>query len=135
MAMVNGKIVGAKAKKLKKSISKSKSVEDKPVEKQKKEKTAPDSGKTTKVKKKEKAERPKKQDDLFRIAIGTNTFLSAELANDDAGNRVVAVRKWYNTKNDPELKPARGGFNMAKSSEIKILAVHLKNLAKALDES
>lgn len=150
MAMVNGKIVGAKAKKIKKTLSKVKPVEretEKPAKKKhpiqegwdefkgELAKTAKKSKKSEPVK--EKAKKTRKETsapELFRIAIGPNTFLSVDLANDDAGNRVVEVRKWYNTKKDSEIKPGRGGFNMqAKSSEIKLLAAKLKAIALELD--
>ncbi|QYW03093.1 hypothetical protein pEaSNUABM13_00134 [Erwinia phage pEa_SNUABM_13] len=137
MAMVNGKIVGAKAKKIKKTLSKVK-----PVERETEKPAKGELAKTVKKTKKsepvkEKAKKTRKETsapELFRIAIGPNTFLSVDLANDDAGNRVVEVRKWYNTKKDSEIKPGRGGFNMqAKSSEIKLLAAKLKAIALELD--
>lgn len=135
MAMVNGKIVGTKAKKIKDSLKKKR---DKPLAKQAAELKAP---KEKKAKKEEKPQKAKKktrvetsEPEMFRIQIGPHSFLSVDLANDDAGNRVVEVRKWYNTKNDSEIKPGRGGFNMqAKSADIKLLAAKLKAIAIELD--
>lgn len=135
MAMVNGKIVGTKAKKIKDSLKKK---HDKPLAKQAAELKAP---KEKKAKKEEKPQKAKKktrvetsEPEMFRIQIGPHSFLSVDLANDDAGNRVVEVRKWYNTKNDSEIKPGRGGFNMqAKSADIKLLAAKLKAIAIELD--
>ena len=137
MAMVNGKIVGAKAKKIKDSLKKKKK-HDKPLAEQAAELKA---AKAKKPKKEEKPVKAKKktrvetsEPELFRIQIGPHGFLSVDLANDDAGNRVVEVRKWYNTKNDSEIKPGRGGFNMqAKSADIKLLAAKLKAIALELD--
>lgn len=131
MAMVNGKIVGAKAKKIKDSLKK----KSKPLAEQAAELKA------VKAKKEEKPQKAKKktrvetsEPELFRIQIGAHGFLSVDLVNDDAGNRVVEVRKWYNTKNDSEIKPGRGGFNMqAKSADIKLLAAKLKAIAIELD--
>lgn len=136
MAMVNGKIVGTKAKKIKDSLKKKK--HDKPLVDKAAEKKA------SKVKKPKKEEKPQKvkkktrvetsEPEMFRIQIGPHSYLSVDLANDDAGNRVVEVRKWYNTKNDSEIKPGRGGFNMqAKSADIKLLAAKLKAIAIELD--
>ncbi|QZE58004.1 hypothetical protein MPK70_gp128 [Erwinia phage pEa_SNUABM_33] len=136
MAMVNGKIVGTKAKKIKDSLKKKK--HDKPLVEKAAEKKA------SKVKKPKKEEKPQKikkktrvetsEPEMFRIQIGPHSYLSVDLANDDAGNRVVEVRKWYNTKNDSEIKPGRGGFNMqAKSADIKLLAAKLKAIAIELD--
>ena len=135
MAMVNGKIVGTIAKKIKDSLKKKR---DKPLAKQAAELKAP---KEKKAKKEEKPQKAKKktrvetsEPEMFRIQIGPHSFLSVDLANDDAGNRVVEVRKWYNTKNDSEIKPGRGGFNMqAKSADIKLLAAKLKAIAIELD--
>ncbi|UAW53241.1 hypothetical protein pEaSNUABM30_00123 [Erwinia phage pEa_SNUABM_30] len=134
MAMVNGKIVGAKAKKIKDSLKK----KSKPLAEQAAELKAV---KAKKAKKEEKPQKAKKktrvetsEPELFRIQIGAHGFLSVDLVNDDAGNRVVEVRKWYNTKNDSEIKPGRGGFNMqAKSADIKLLAAKLKAIAIELD--
>ena len=136
MAMVNGKIVGAKAKKIKDSLKKSKKTEklsEKDAElKRPKEKKAKKEDKPVKAKKKTRVETS--EPELFRIQIGPHGFLSVDLANDDAGNRVVEVRKWYNTKNDSEIKPGRGGFNMqAKSADLKLLAARLKAIAIELD--
>ena len=136
MAMVNGKIVGVKAKKIKDSLKKSKKSEklsEKDAElKRPKEKKAKKEEKPAKAKKKTRVETS--EPELFRIQIGPHGFLSVDLANDDAGNRVVEVRKWYNTKNDSEIKPGRGGFNMqAKSADIKLLAAKLKAIAIELD--
>ncbi|AWY08402.1 hypothetical protein HOT49_gp128 [Erwinia phage vB_EamM_Alexandra] len=151
MAMVNGKIVGETAKKIKRALKRDKPLAEQAAElkrvKEKKAKKAdkPLTGKDAelkrpKEKKKAKAEEPKKtrketsEPELFRIQIGPHGFLSVDLADDDAGNRVVEVRKWYNTKNDSEIKPGRGGFNMqAKSSELKLLAAKLKAIAIELD--
>lgn len=136
MAMVNGKIVGTKAKKIKDSLKKKK--RDKPLAEQaaelkaSKEKKAKKEEKPVKAKKKTRVETS--EPEMFRIQIGPHSFLSVDLANDDAGNRVVEVRKWYNTKNDSEIKPGRGGFNMqAKSADIKLLAAKLKAIAIELD--
>lgn len=136
MAMVNGKIVGAKAKKIKDSLKKSKKTEklsEKDAElKRPKEKKVKKEEKPVKAKKKTRVETS--EPELFRIQIGPHGFLSVDLANDDAGNRVVEVRKWYNTKNDSEIKPGRGGFNMqAKSADLKLLAARLKAIAIELD--
>lgn len=136
MAMVNGKIVGAKAKKIKDSLKKSKKTEklsEKDAElKRPKEKKAKKEEKPVEAKKKTRVETS--EPELFRIQIGPHGFLSVDLANDDAGNRVVEVRKWYNTKNDSEIKPGRGGFNMqAKSADLKLLAARLKAIAIELD--
>ena len=138
MAMVNGKVVGSKAKKIKKTLK-----HDRPlVETKAKKKAKPEPEQELKrPKKKAKTEEPKKKTrketsapELFRIQIGPHGFLSVDLANDDVGNRVVEVRKWYNTKNDSEIKPGRGGFNIqAKSSELKLLAAKLKAIAIELD--
>lgn len=151
MAMVNGKVVGAKAKKIKKTLKHDKPLAEQAAElKRVKEKKAKKADKTLTGKdaelkrpkeKKVKAEEPKKktrketsEPELFRIQIGPHGFLSVDLANDDVGNRVVEVRKWYNTKNDSEIKPGRGGFNIqAKSSELKLLAAKLKAIAIELD--
>ena len=134
MAMVNGKIVGAKAKKIKDSLKKSKKTEklsEKDAElKRPKEKKAKKEDKPVKAKKKTRVETS--EPELFRIQIGPHGFLSVDLANDDAGNRVVEVRKWYN--NDSEIKPGRGGFKMqAKSADLKLLAARLKAIAIELD--
>ncbi|QZE56325.1 hypothetical protein pEaSNUABM40_00129 [Erwinia phage pEa_SNUABM_40] len=143
MAMVNGKIVGAKAKKIKDSVEK-KRKHDKPLSEREAELKRP---KEKKAKKKDKSEmkaesseKKKKtrketsEPETFRIQIGPHSFLSVDLANDDAGNRVVEVRKWYNTQKDSEIKPGRGGFNMqAKSADIKLLAAKLKAIAIELD--
>lgn len=149
MAMVNGKIVGTKAKeKIKKALKRSKplkeTVEAREQEETKKpKKNAIREGwdkfketelKQPKQKKSKKTRKETSEPELFRIQIGAHSFLSAELSKDDAGSPVVAVRKWYNTKNDPEIKPAKGGFNMqAKSSEIKLLAAQLKAIAIEID--
>lgn len=148
MAMVNGKIVGTKAKKIKDSLKKKK--HDKPLVEKAAEKKAKnpvregwEEFKNTELKR-PKEEKPKKakkktrvetsEPEMFRIQIGPHSYLSVDLANDDAGNRVVEVRKWYNTKNDSEIKPGRGGFNMqAKSADIKLLAAKLKAIAIELD--
>ncbi|QZE57336.1 hypothetical protein MPK71_gp127 [Erwinia phage pEa_SNUABM_1] len=151
MAMVNGKIVGVKAKKIKDSLKKKK--RDKPLDEQAAELKAAKAKKAKKnpvregwdnFKKDLKEEKPQKakkktrketsEPEMFRIQIGAHGFLSVDLATDDAGNRVVEVRKWYNTKNDSEIKPGRGGFNMqAKSADIKLLAAKLKAIAIELD--
>ncbi|AXG67169.1 hypothetical protein HOU09_gp125 [Dickeya phage vB_DsoM_AD1] len=141
MAMVNGKIVGTKAKKIKDSLKKKKK-HDKPLAEQAAELKASKEKKVEKkAKKEEKPQKAKKktrvetsEPEMFRIQIGPHSFLSVDLANDDAGNRIVEVRKWYNTKNDSEIKPGRGGFNMqAKSADIKLLAAKLKAIAIELD--
>lgn len=132
MAMVNGKIVGSSAKKVKKTLSKIKAKsaeESKPVEKKKK----PIEKKTSA---KKKTRKETSEPETFRIQIGPNSFLSVDLAKDDKGEQVVAVRKWYNTKNDPEIKPGRGGFNIQpKSPELKLLALRLRDIARVIDES
>lgn len=137
MAMVNGKIVGAKAKKIKDSLKKKKK-HDKPLAEQAAELKAAGAKKPKKeekpVKAKKKTRVETSEPEMFRIQIGAHGFLSVDLATDDAGNRVVEVRKWYNTKNDSEIKPGRGGFNMqAKSADIKLLAAKLKAIAIELD--
>lgn len=135
MAMVNGKIVGVKAKKIKDSLKKKR---DKPLAEQAAELKAAKAKKPKKeekpVKAKKKTRKETSEPEMFRIQIGAHGFLSVDLATDDAGNRVVEVRKWYNTKNDSEIKPGRGGFNMqAKSADIKLLAAKLKAIAIELD--
>jgi len=89
MAMVNGKIVGAKAKKIKDSLKKkSKPLTEKDTElKRPKEKKAKKEEKPQKAKKKTRVETS--EPELFRIQIGAHGFLSVDLVNDDAGNRVV----------------------------------------------
>lgn len=149
MAMVNGKIVGAKAKKIKDTLKKTPKVLSekdtelkRPKEKKSKKNTIREGWEDFKKEIVEEAPAKKKKKtcvetsapELFRVQIGPHGFLSVDLANDDAGNRVVEVRKWYNTKNDSEIKPGRGGFNMqAKSSELKLLAAKLKAIAIELD--
>lgn len=136
MAMVNGKIVGTKAKKIKDSLKKKK--HDKPLSERAAELKAPKAKKAEAEEKPQKAKKKTRvetsEPEMFRIQIGPHSYLSVDLANDDAGNRVVEVRKWYNTKNDSEIKPGRGGFNMqAKSADIKLLAAKLKAIAIELD--
>lgn len=145
MAMVNGKIVGAKAKKIKKTLKRSKPLVETVNEAKAKAKAeAPEIKKPKKkkakeeVKSKDKKETRKETSDqeIFRVPIGPHSFLSVDLADDDKGNQVVAVRKWYNTQKDPEIKQGRGGFNIQpKSSELKLLAARLRDIARAIDES
>ncbi|QZE59033.1 hypothetical protein MPK64_gp130 [Erwinia phage pEa_SNUABM_16] len=144
MAMVNGKIVGEKAKKIKRTLKRDKPLAEqaeelKRVKAKKAKKSEKPAGKDTELKrpKQKKVKETRKETsepEVFRIQIGEHSFLSVGLVGDDAGNRVVAVRKWYNTKNDSEIKPGRGGFNIQpKSSEIKLLAAKLKAIAIELD--
>ncbi|UAW96617.1 hypothetical protein pEaSNUABM22_00130 [Erwinia phage pEa_SNUABM_22] len=144
MAMVNGKIVGEKAKKIKRTLKRDKPLAEqaeelKRVKAKKAKKSEKPAGKNTELKrpKQKKVKETRKETsepEVFRIQIGEHSFLSVDLVGDDAGNRVVAVRKWYNTKNDSEIKPGRGGFNIQpKSSEIKLLAAKLKAIAIELD--
>lgn len=117
MAVVNGRIKIKKvAKSDKKEVVKKKSKAD------------------VREPKAEKKQRPAPAADVFRIATGEHGFLSVDLVEDEAGQKVIAFRKWFNTKKDAEIKPARGGFNMQpKASELKILAKRLRDLAQELD--
>ncbi|ARW58766.1 hypothetical protein HOS33_gp126 [Erwinia phage vB_EamM_Y3] len=141
MAMVNGKIVGSKAKKIKKTLKRDKPVEkasdDTEIKKPKKKKVKAEKPAVSKEKpsKEKKVTRKETSEPVpFRIKTGEHGWLSVELSTDDKGSPVVAFRKWYNTKKDAEIKPARGGFNMpADSAELKILSVQLKNLAREID--
>lgn len=145
MAMVNGKVVGAKAKKIKKTLKHSKPLVETVNEAKAKAKAKVEDTELKKPKKKkvkEVAEKPKKtrketsEPEIFRVPIGEHSFISVDLAEDDKGNQVVAVRKWYNTQKDPEIKQGRGGFNIQpKSSELKLLAARLRDIARAIDES
>lgn len=140
MAMVNGKIVGTKAKKIKKALKLDKPKEEAEPKKKakvsKKEKNPIKEDKTTKTKKTKKTRKETSEPEIFRIQIGPNTFLSVDLDESDKGEQIVAVRKWYNTQKDPEIKQARGGFNMQpKSSELKLLATRLRDIARVIDES
>lgn len=135
MAMVNGKIVGEKAKRIKKHLK-----HDKPLVEKKKDLTKQAAELKAVKAKKVKEEKPKKtrvetsEPEQFRIQIGGHSFLSVDLAMNDAGSPVVEVRKWYNTQKDPEIKPGKGGFNMqASPADIKLLAAKLKAIAIELE--
>lgn len=145
MAMVNGKIVGSGAKKIKKALKHDKPLVEKAAEKKAKnpvrdgweefkntELKRPNEEKPKKAKKKTRVETS--EPEMFRIQIGQHSYLSVELTNDDNGSPVVAVRKWYNTKNDSTIKPGRGGFNIQpKASELKLLAAKLKAIALEIE--
>lgn len=143
MAMVNGKVVGAKAKKIKKTLKRDKPLVETKTKKKSKPKSEQDYELKRPKEKKVKEEKPAKktrketsEPEVFRIQIGPHSFLSVDLAEDDKGEQVVAVRKWYNTQKDSEIKPGRGGFNMQpKSSELKLFATRLRDIARVIDES
>ncbi|AQT28605.1 hypothetical protein YOLOSWAG_124 [Erwinia phage vB_EamM_Yoloswag] len=131
MVMKNGKIIIKRKRDAETEVKKKKS--SKPVEvvadkpKKKKAKAEPEKKKKTRQETSEPA--------AGYIRLGEHSFLTVELAEDDRGKSIVAIRKFYSTKNDPEKKPARGGFNMEpSSSELKILAGLLRQIAKEIDE-
>lgn len=129
MVMKNGKIVGLKKKKVE-------AVLDNP--RPKKPKTD-QPAKAEKVKAKGKTAKPaqsksRSEPEAGYLKLGEHGYLTVSLTEDDGGNKVVAFRKFYTTKNDSEKKPARGGFNMqASSAELKILAAQLRQIAKEID--
>lgn len=137
MVMKNGKIVGLKKKKLEAVLDNPKpkkpktelKVKDK---KPKAEKSKPEKSKPEKSKAKTRKETSEPESGYLKL--GEHGYLTVALTEDDGGNKVVAFRKFYTTKNDSEKKPARGGFNMqASSAELKILATQLRQFAKEID--
>ncbi|AXG67488.1 hypothetical protein JA33_114 [Dickeya phage vB_DsoM_JA33] len=117
MPIVNGKIVRSKSKT-------KKVVEDKPKSKTKKKvsekkKNIIQEGFDT-FKKEAKIEKPKKSKKKSKedfIRTGENSAIKIE-TSEFYGKEVVAIRKMYCTKADPEMKIGKGGFNLPADREV-----------------
>ena len=132
MVMKNGKIVGLKKKKVEAVLDNPKPKMPK-LDKAKKVKADSEDVKP-KTKKAKKTPSKTSEPEPGYLKLGEHGYLTVALTEDDGGNKVVAFRKFYTTKNDSEKKPARGGFNMqASSAELKILAAQLRQIAKEID--
>lgn len=132
MVMKNGKIVGLKKKKVEAVLDNPKPKKPKTELKVKDKKPKAEKSKPEKSKAKTRKETSEPEPGYLKL--GEHGYLTVALTEDDGGNKVVAFRKFYTTKNDSEKKPARGGFNMqASSAELKILAAQLRQFAKEID--
>jgi len=136
MPIVNGKIIRDKPKKKKGLIEEQKEkatkrLRDKALGKKEKEPK-----KVSKLLKAEKEEKPKKKkskskDEDF-IRTGDNSGLRIELSEYN-GKQVVAVRKLYCTKADPEMKVGSGGFNLPQDKKVlKALITQLQEVCDSL---
>lgn len=136
MPIVNGKIIRDKPKKKKGVIEEQKEkatkrLRDKALGKKEKEPK-----KVSKLLKVEKEEKPKKKkskkpsEDFIRT--GDNSGLRIELSEYN-GKDVVAVRKLYCTKADPEMKVGSGGFNLPQDKKVlKALIAQLQDVCDSL---
>lgn len=123
MPIVNGKIVRSKSKT-------KKVVEDEPKVKSKTKKKVAEKKKNIiqegfdKFKKEAKIEKPKKSEKKSKkkskedfIRTGENSAIKIE-TSEFYGKEVVAIRKMYCTKADPEMKIGKGGFNLPADKEV-----------------
>lgn len=136
MPIVNGKIIRDKPKKKKGVIEEQKEkatkrLRDKALGKKEKEPK-----KVSKLLKVDKEEKPKKKkskkpsEDFIRT--GDNSGLRIELSEYN-GKDVVAVRKLYCTKADPEMKVGSGGFNLPQDKKVlKALIAQLQDVCDSL---
>lgn len=140
MPIVNGKIVRDKPKKKKGVIEEQKEkatkrLRDKALGKEeKKKKPNKIQEGFEKFKKEQGIEKPKKKkskskDEDF-IRTGDNSGLRIELSEYN-GKDVVAVRKLYCTKADPEMKVGSGGFNLP--TDKKVLKALISSLQEVCD--
>ncbi len=124
MPIVNGKIVRSKTK-TKKVVEDETKVKSKTKKKVlEKEKKNPIQKGYDDLKKDVKADKPKKSEKKAKkkskedfIRTGPMAGLQIEQSEYN-GNQVVAVRKMYCTKNDPEMKVGKGGFNLPFDADV-----------------
>lgn len=137
MPIVNGKIIRDKPKKKKGIIEEQKEKATKRLRDKalgKKEKEPKKVSKLLKVEKEEKPKKSKKSkkpsEDFIRT--GDNSGLRIELSEYN-GKDVVAVRKLYCTKADPEMKVGSGGFNLPQDKKVlKALIAQLQDVCDSL---
>lgn len=139
MPIVNGKIIRDKPKKKKGVIEEQKEkatkrLRDKALGKKEKKPNPIKEG-FEKFKKENLIEKPKKSkkkssEDFIRT--GDNSGLRIELSEYN-GKKVVAVRKLYCTKADPEMKVGSGGFNLPQDKKVlKALIAQLQEVCDSL---
>jgi len=122
MPIVNGKIVRSKtSKKVVKDEPKVKS-KKKSSEKEKKnpiKKGYDDLEKDVKASKPKKSEKKAKKKSPKEDFIRTGAMAGLQIEQSEYnGDQVVAVRKMYCTKNDPEMKIGKGGFNLPLDADV-----------------
>lgn len=135
MPIVNGKIIRDKPKKKKGVIEEQKEKATKRLRDKalgKKEKEPKKVSKLLKVEKEEKPKKSKKKSSEDFIRTGDNSGLRIELSEYN-GKQVVAVRKLYCTKADPEMKVGSGGFNLPQDKKVlKALIAQLQEVCDSL---
>lgn len=135
MPIVNGKIIRDKPKKKKGVIEEQKEKATKRLRDKalgKKEKEPKKVSKLLKVEKEEKPKKSKKKSSEDFIRTGDNSGLRIELSEYN-GKQVVAVRKLYCTKADPEMKVGSGGFNLPQDKKVlKALIAQLQGVCDSL---
>lgn len=136
MPIVNGKIIRDKPKKKKGLIEEQKEKATKRLRDTALGKKEKEPKKVSKLLKVEKEEKPKKKkskskDEDF-IRTGDNSGLRIELSEYN-GKNIVAVRKLYCTKADPEMKVGSGGFNLPQDKKVlKALIAQLQEVCDSL---
>lgn len=143
MAIVNGKIIRDKPKKKKGIIEEQKDkatkrLRDKALGKKEKKPNKIQEG-FDKFKKENGVEKPKSDKKKSKkkvsedfIRTGDNSGLRIELSEYN-GKEIVAVRKLYCTKADPEMKVGSGGFNLPQDKKIlKALIAQLQEVCDSL---
>lgn len=136
MPIVNGKIIRDKPKKKKGVIEEQKEKATKRLRDKalgtKPEKESKKVSKVLKVEKEEKPKKSKKKSSEDFIRTGDNSGLRIELSEYN-GKQVVAVRKLYCTKADPEMKVGSGGFNLPQDKKtLKALISQLQEVCDSL---
>lgn len=135
MPIINGKIIRDKPKKKKGLIEEQKEKATKRLRDTalgKKEKEPKKVSKLLKVEKEEKPKKSKKKSSEDFIRTGDNSGLRIELSEYN-GKDVVAVRKLYCTKADPEMKVGSGGFNLPQDKKVlKALISQLQEVCDSL---
>ncbi|AXG66843.1 hypothetical protein HOU08_gp117 [Dickeya phage vB_DsoM_JA29] len=127
MPIVNGKIVRDKKPKKDKKVS-----SDTPKKEKKKNIIREGFDKFKKemnVEKPKKDKKKSKKEDFIRT--GTNSAIKIE-SSEFNGEDVIAIRKMYCTKADPEMKIGKGGFNLP--ADPKVLKSVIGALQDLLDE-
>ena len=135
MPIVNGKIIRDKPKKKKGVIEEQKEKATKRLRDKalgKKEKEPKKVSKILKAEKEEKPKKSKKKSSEDFIRTGDNSGLRIE-PSEYNGKKVVAVRKLYCTKADPEMKVGSGGFNLPQDKKVlKALISQLQEVCDSL---
>ncbi|AXG66518.1 hypothetical protein JA13_115 [Dickeya phage vB_DsoM_JA13] len=117
MPIVNGKIVRSKSKTKKVVEDEPKSKTKKKVSEKKKNIIQEGFDKFKKEAKIEKPKKSKKKSKEDFIRTGENSAIKIE-TSEFYGKEVVAIRKMYCTKADPEMKIGKGGFNLPADREV-----------------